>query len=625
MAKIKKIQLSNFKGAESVSIDLHGKVDCPVVTLIGLNESGKTTILEGLSHFLSGNTDVASLFEVPQSSENLIALIPIHRKAAYSGEIKVAAEVLIEDSDKEVMRLALKVIGYELDVASVPQSCTVTRAHTFEDSLWKSTANRWGISFKAAQLKKTKLALPKIRNFSGPSTLNPDPWRTLVAALSSRLPRISYFPTFLVGLPKRIYLRSHKSETAVNRYYRTVLQDILESLDESLSLEKHVCKRIDDFVKTEENWFSAFFSSPIKPTIDSVFQKIGSAVTREVLGSWKNVFQLPISAKNVQLEWQIDTEQDNLPYASFYVSDGESRYEISERSLGFRWFFSFLLFTSFQKGKGTPTLMLFDEPAANLHAKAQAELLKSFEKIVKDGNRIIYSTHSHHMIEPRWLSGAYIVENTSIDYDQEDTFGLATKPTNIQATPYRQFVSAYPTRSSYFQPVIEKLGYSSPQILGTAPFVIVEGITDFYALKLAQLKEPKLNRFCLLPGDGAGSSGPLVSLLLGRSEKFCLLFDDDKEGKAQALRFRTNWILDDDAVFTLARVSSDFSGMQLESLLGEETIATIKTALNLTSKPSKQQIGIYLAEACAIQNFDAFEKTSYERLNIILRFLNSKF
>jgi predicted ATPase len=599
MAVIQKITLTNFKGAASVSLDLAGKIDCPVTTLIGLNESGKTTILEGLSHFISGDTDVSSLFEVPKSSENQTALIPIHRKAAFSGEILIEAIINIDQDDIAAMVKAAAYVGYVVEDGTIPSTCKITRAYTYEDSIPKSTHNRWILNFKATNKRKTANTVVRTKEFKGPTLgATIDVWRVVVATLSTRLPKISYFPTFLVGLPKKIYLKPYKEESAVNRYYRTVLQDVLDSLEDGLSLEKHVCKRIEDFAKENEtpNWFSNFWSSSTKPLIDSVVQKIGNAVTREVLGSWKNVFQLPISAKDIKLEWQVDAEKNNLPYVSFYVTDGESSYEISERSLGFRWFFSFLLFTAFKKGKSRSTLMLFDEPAANLHAKAQAELLKSFAKIVKDGNRIVYSTHSHHMIEPQWLSGAYIIENTAIDYDSKDAFDLTTQPTNVKATSYRQFVSTFPNRTSYFQPVIEKLGYVTPEILGSSPFVIVEGITDYYALKILKDSSKKFKNISILPGVGAGSSGAIISLLLGRGEKFILLFDDDKEGNIQAKRSKEQWLLSDNSVITLGEISSDFSGMQIELLLCAETVSKTKLWLNSEEKPSKKQIGIYLAE-----------------------------
>ena len=109
------------------------------------------------------------------------------------------------------------------------------------------------------------------------------------------------------------------------------------------------------------------------------------------------------------------------------------------------------------------------------------------------------------MINPKWLGSAYIIENAALDYDKTENFGLDTKPTNIMAPSYRQFISKSPSRSSYFQPVIEKLQYVAPELIGSGPYLIVEGISDYYALELARKSLGKKIRFCLMPGVGSGS------------------------------------------------------------------------------------------------------------------------
>lgn len=429
-------------------------------------------------------------------------------------------------------------------------------------------------------------------------------------------------------MPTRIYLREHDGEKAINRHYRIVFQDILDSLNEGLQLDRHVCQRISDFktAQNSPNWFSMLFGSTSKAPIDSVFQKISNAVTKEVIGSWQRVFQRAISAKSIFIEWNIDTEKADLPYASFHVSDGESRYAISERSLGFRWFFSFLLFTAFKRAKSRSTIFIFDEPAANLHAKAQAELLTSFSKIASDGNKIVYSTHSHHMINPKWLNGAYIVENTAIDYDTAESFGLNAKPTNVKATKYKEFISRFPSRSSYFQPVIEKLEYVSPELVGFPPFVVLEGISDYYALRLAMALSAKKYSYRLLPGVGSGASGPLISQMMGRGENFIVLLDDDKAGNIELDRYKSGWHLTDNDVFTLREVSGSFSGSSLESLLGSETFDLVGSKLGIVGKPSKKQLGWYLAEQCSagVPTIDALPANALENLVKILDFLEQK-
>lgn len=56
--RYRKFKLVNFKGVDEITLDL----DVPVTTLIGLNESGKTTILEGIYCFGYGDDDLDSYF-----------------------------------------------------------------------------------------------------------------------------------------------------------------------------------------------------------------------------------------------------------------------------------------------------------------------------------------------------------------------------------------------------------------------------------------------------------------------------------------------------------------------------------------------------------------------------------
>ena len=99
MADIKSITLTNFKGAKEVSIEIGGKNISPVTTLIGLNESGKTTVLEGISHFVTEDESVSSLFDGAHSRSNAVGLIPVHRKAAFTDSILITGEITITNED----------------------------------------------------------------------------------------------------------------------------------------------------------------------------------------------------------------------------------------------------------------------------------------------------------------------------------------------------------------------------------------------------------------------------------------------------------------------------------------------------------------------------------------------
>jgi hypothetical protein len=602
-----------------------------VITFIGLNESGKTTLLEAISYFVTGDNAVSSLFSGTHSKSTIEGIIPIHRKAAFTDTISVSSVISLDEQDIQAIIKTGSNLKYSIQPESFPSTIEVASVYEFEDSVLKDSYNKWELEFiaypKAGKSRKPR-SFSEIKDTTEGAS---DLWDYVTRTIQRRMPRVAYFPTFLVDLPQRIYLGEHADEKPVNRYYRRVFQDILDSLDENLSLEKHVCKRIADMRARDgtANWFSIFLGGNGKDQVDAVFQKLSSAVTREVLGSWERVFQRRISAKSISIDWSVDTQKNNLPYASFYVSDGESKYAINERSLGFRWFFSFLLFTAFKQASSRPTLFLFDEPAANLHAKAQAELLTSFAKITTGSNRIVYSTHSHHMINPRWLSGAYIVENTAIDHDSDDAFGMSTKPTNVIAAGYREFVAQHPTRTSYFQPVIEKLEYVVPELVGSGPFLVVEGVTDYYALKIVQRLLKTFESFSIMPGVGAAASDPTISSLLGRGERFILLLDDDTPGRASRARYCSKWFLSDATVLTLKDIDKKFENFVLEDLLSGPTKERIRQQTEKISSLTKKEIGWYLAEVCAHTDdpmaSSVFDKVTVEDLARVLSSIELRF
>lgn len=590
MATIKEFTVKNFKGIDDLRIELEGRSSSPVTTLVGLNESGKTTILEAISNFVSQDKLVSSLFngavpKLPQTS-----LIPIHKKAAFTDSVEISALVALESSDVQEIQGLARASDLEIDKDRILKPFVISRKIDFENS--KSLRNRSEWEFDLFTKK------PQDSEFEEVGDDKNALWLEVADLIEARLPVIAYFPTFIVEIPNKIYLKEHAGETAVNSHYRQIFQAILKEIDGGLDLQIHISKRIDEYKKrrAEKNWLVDFLVSDEKSIIDAVFTKISRSVTKAVLGGWRRVFSKDATARDISIEWHIDTDKDELPYASFIVSDGESKYLISERSLGFRWYFSFLLLTSFKRDDGKSTIYIFDEPAANLHSKAQAELLSTFEKIASGNNRIIYSTHSHHMINPKWLNGAYIIENACLDYDEDNPFELNGGRTNIRATKYREFISKYPTRSSYFQPIIESLEYITPQLIGSPPYVVVEGISDYYALKVAEKYIDSKLRFNIIPGMGSGASGPIISLLMGRGEKFLILLDADKAGDRECLRYKENWHLSEHNVITLGGLNSEFEGMSLESILGSEFEEHIKGKLGLSVEPSKKQVGWYLAE-----------------------------
>jgi predicted ATP-dependent endonuclease of OLD family len=184
-------------------------------------------------------------------------------------------------------------------------------------------------------------------------------------------------------------------------------------------------------------------------------------------------------------------------------------------------------------------LFLLDEPASNLHSTAQAALLRSFEKLT-ERCQLVYATHSHHLINIRWLDAAYVIKNSALGSSLEIVDYLNTRmaaTTSITATKYRQFVAEYPDQSSYFQPVLDLLDYRPSDLEPVPNIVLVEGKSDFYLIRYITEVVGIESRLKTVPGGGAGSLDALIRLHIGWGKSFLILLDGDAEGIQQRSRY----------------------------------------------------------------------------------------
>ncbi len=92
----------------------------------------------------------------------------------------------------------------------------------------------------------------------------------------------------------------------------------------------------------------------------------------------------------------------------------EATIGLDERSTGFIWFFSFLVwFSEVQREFGENLVVLLDEPGLTLHARAQADLLAYIRAELLAKYQVIYTTHSPFMIDPRDVASCRTVEDAT--------------------------------------------------------------------------------------------------------------------------------------------------------------------------------------------------------------------
>lgn len=108
-----RFEIENFKGIKSAALDLM-PAGSNVFTLIGLNESGKTTILEALDDFGASREGMEALYGAKRVAE-FVTYVPKHLKANFTGDITIAALVAFDDAEiEDVIESVLKTTGCRL-------------------------------------------------------------------------------------------------------------------------------------------------------------------------------------------------------------------------------------------------------------------------------------------------------------------------------------------------------------------------------------------------------------------------------------------------------------------------------------------------------------------------------
>ena len=614
-----KFVIHNFKGIKHAELNLNQLGQGNIFTLVGLNESGKTTILEAINSF-SPDLSAEPIFQndVFRRVKNK-DLVPKHQKDNFSGKVTIEAHLFFSNEDKGLVKKYFKENhDLLLDLGKLQSTLIVTKYFSFKDSDFEQQGSLWTINL-SAKTKRQKY----FRELSATD----DIWQKAVNYIRSLIPTICYFPTFLFEFPARVYL-SHTPEQyePQNEYYKQIIQDVLDSLERGLTIDKHIVDRVEKLEEGETWDIFNFFQSDRKEQVDAVMNHLGNQITKSVFTRWNEIFGSKFR-KNIKIEWNIDSDNQEPPiYLKFSIQDGTSTYSIAERSLGFRWFFCFLLFTQFRKSRrGSGTLFLLDEPASNLHATAQHQLLESFRSVTEGNSTLIYSTHSHYMINPRWLEGAFIVQNGAIEYENEllETHDYHTHETDIKVSSYRRFVGENPDKPTYYQPILDALNYSPSILDHQSNTIMVEGKGDFYVFTyFMEVVFTDIKDIRFLPSSGANDLGPLISLYLGWGYKFTILLDDDSAGKKARKRYIDEWYLNESTVQTIGCIDDKLAGKKLEDLITSDGIELIKEELDI-KKASKKQIARFFQDRLARKQKMLFDKITINNFLSVLTAVSS--
>lgn len=253
-------------------------------------------------------------------------------------------------------------------------------------------------------------------------------------------------------------------------------------------------------------------------------EAVGHELTSEVFEYWKQ-------NENLRVQFDIDRQIEADPnqpqryqvkktYLDIRVEDVRHAFtnNFSQRSSGFRWFFSFLAaFTEFET-RNEPVVVLLDEPGMTLHGRAQADFLRFINERLAKAAQVVYTTHSPFMVETNKIGRVRIVEDGGPDKGATVT------------------QEALEVREGSLFPLQAALGYDIAQhlFIGSTN-LLVEGPSDFVYLDALSRKLKDLDRTGLdekwrvLPTGGAANIPAFVSLM-GQNLDVTVLVDSGTEG-----------------------------------------------------------------------------------------------
>lgn len=621
--RYKSFRIQNFKGIKDTTVSLETVAGASVFAFVGLNESGKTTVLEAI-HSFSPDTATSELqgggvgVGVPIKQR-----VPRHQISTFTGEVSVQATLTVSDADRDTIESLLKAKNITIDKAEIPDVVSFTRRQKFLNGDFKLNSFELNLDLKIKTGKQRAFRDPKH-----------DEKNEIRAAFYGTTPDIAYFPTFIFDFPSKIYLSSKGDR--VDQFYRRVFQDILDYDGQGLTIERDIVGRIrtKSMVVPWLTFLGLWTGHEDRRKIDHVIDRAGAAVSKLVFGRWNKIFGEDTRGKEIVLSYDViegevedesgvkkKTNEHDI-FVRFQIKDGTRRFDINDRSLGFRWFFAFMMFTQFRVARSStrPLLFLFDEPASNLHAAAQQKLIECFPGIAQGRHALAYSTHSHYMIEPKWLEQTFIVTNRS-EAPQEsvlDEVSLDDESLDVQVDTYRSFVNKHPGQTSYFQPILDRLAVVPSKFDAQRASVVVEGKSDYYILRYAAALH-NLEGPAVVPGIGAGTFGSLVALHIGWGLDFLFLLDGDKQGQTEKKRYVKEHGLPERDIVTISEIIQGIS--EIEDLLDQLALDHVQKELGLSTPPDKGQIRRFFQERLASENiqpvsaaFDAKSRALLEGL-----------
>lgn len=500
------------------------KIDPDVTVLVGMNESGKTVILKCLDKAgsVNGNKYIP-IEDYPRKDYSKY-------KKIHGTNPGVAACLTYRVDENEINDI-YNITGLTLEkdfVFSVSYLYSNNRRISLsidESAIVKNIANSGELNRKLVQKINKMKTIREVYSAMSESDLNEKEkqvkeklkkkienadkanWNEVIAyevwkCLEKYIPKFVYFDDYHL-LPGKINLKDLN-----NRIARS--EDKPELLEPKHKAVMALLRMADIDIK------DCLESSSYEDLIANL-EAVSINLTNQMLNYWK---------QNANLDIRIDVRRDEKDVAPY--NDGPNLYlrivnrnnnvstSFDQRSRGFIWFFSFLVWFNNIREQISENeisgnlILLLDEPGLALHALAQEDLLDYIDSLV-DEYQVIYTTHSPFMVRSDRLHQVRVVEYKD---------GTTISDSVISSDPRAIF------------PLQAALGWTIAQNLFIAKDnLVVEGVTELTILQglstILELKGRKnlKKEIGIVPVGGISNIATFISLLGANKLNMVVLHD----------------------------------------------------------------------------------------------------
>lgn len=208
--RYKQFRIRNFKGIKDATVDLTSQTSANVFALVGLNESGKTTVLEAV-HSYSPDYRTKQIVGDSAADETYESIVPRHEFSTFTGSISVEATIILDEQDKRAISKSNTFGKFVLDPQEIPDEVKTSLEVEFRRGdfvrRYRTVSGRW------------KARSPKGKIWKDISS---EERESLASRIYIRSPDIAYYPTFIFDFPEKIWLsaRGSKVVSSTNRCFQ---------------------------------------------------------------------------------------------------------------------------------------------------------------------------------------------------------------------------------------------------------------------------------------------------------------------------------------------------------------------------------------------------------------------